>query len=343
MKEVLIVFTFPETHLKIATDDTQFASGHIIRKKSLSHAFPPEILSNIPPERYWQKKSFISFFLKIPPDDIHNFLHDLSHKRNTHRIPFFLKPSKIPPDDTLTLRLRIYNTKDVPPKDTNYALLDRQLFVMLASVFSVIVYRIAVGLAIYQTDSDFIRRNAKLATSVTAAFINLVLIIMFNFVSSVDSLLFFFVFYLGSLLVSLCTLFLGFFLMFICYFSGFSFGVYLFSFRLLFYFSLFSFRFLFVLFSVSLLFLFVLFLVSLWCLVVLFLVSLCCPFVFFLVSIWHLFVIPISLWYFFVFFPVSLWYPFPVLLFFSGFFWNHFHYLLYFHFSRLLPFNLLLL
>lgn len=64
----------------------------------------------------------------------------------------------------------------------SYSVILVMLFVMLASVFSVIVYRIAVGLAIYQTDSDFIRRNAKLATSVTAAFINLVLIIMFNFV-----------------------------------------------------------------------------------------------------------------------------------------------------------------
>lgn len=73
----------------------------------------------------------------------------------------------------------------VPAGDIHTSLIVRQLFVMLASVFSVIVYRIAVGLAIYQTDSDFIRRNAKLATSVTAAFINLVLIIMFNFVSVV--------------------------------------------------------------------------------------------------------------------------------------------------------------
>ncbi|XP_042885220.1 anoctamin-4-like isoform X2 [Penaeus japonicus] len=64
----------------------------------------------------------------------------------------------------------------------SYSVILVMLFVMLASVFSVIVYRIAVGLAIYQTDSDFIRRNAKLATSITAAFINLMLIIVFNFV-----------------------------------------------------------------------------------------------------------------------------------------------------------------
>lgn len=140
MKEVLIVFTFPETHLKIATDNihtslqdishkrnthrirfflklfqkslskihtslqdishkrrpnripfflklprkyfqtifTHFASGNITRKTSLSHARLPEILSNIPPERYRQKKYLSHSLLpetlsKIPLDDTHRF------------------------------------------------------------------------------------------------------------------------------------------------------------------------------------------------------------------------------------------------------------------------------
>ncbi|XP_042204998.1 anoctamin-4-like isoform X1 [Homarus americanus] len=55
------------------------------------------------------------------------------------------------------------------------------LFVVMAAVFSVILYRMAVIIAMYQTTSDLFRRNAKLVTSMTAACLNLMVIIILNF------------------------------------------------------------------------------------------------------------------------------------------------------------------
>lgn len=57
-----------------------------------------------------------------------------------------------------------------------------QLLVVLAAVVSVIMYRMAVAVAMYQTESPLFRRNAKLVTSITAASLNLAIIIVFNFV-----------------------------------------------------------------------------------------------------------------------------------------------------------------
>ncbi|XP_071550215.1 anoctamin-5 isoform X3 [Panulirus ornatus] len=55
------------------------------------------------------------------------------------------------------------------------------LFVVMAAVFGVIIYRMAVAIAMYQTGSDLIRRNAKIVTSMTAACLNLIVIIILNF------------------------------------------------------------------------------------------------------------------------------------------------------------------
>ncbi|XP_064081291.1 anoctamin-5-like isoform X3 [Macrobrachium nipponense] len=55
------------------------------------------------------------------------------------------------------------------------------LFVVLAAVFSVILYRIAVAVSVYKTDNEYIRSNTRLITSITAAFIDLILILILNF------------------------------------------------------------------------------------------------------------------------------------------------------------------
>ncbi|KAK8378725.1 hypothetical protein O3P69_009442 [Scylla paramamosain] len=55
------------------------------------------------------------------------------------------------------------------------------LLVVLAAVVSVIMYRMAIAVAMYKTESPLFRRNAKLVTSITAASLNLVVIIIFNF------------------------------------------------------------------------------------------------------------------------------------------------------------------
>ncbi|XP_068222523.1 anoctamin-5-like isoform X2 [Palaemon carinicauda] len=55
------------------------------------------------------------------------------------------------------------------------------LFVVLAAVFAVTLYRIAVAVSVYKTDNEYIRTNARLITSITAAFINLLLIIILNY------------------------------------------------------------------------------------------------------------------------------------------------------------------
>ena len=58
-----------------------------------------------------------------------------------------------------------------------------QLFVVFAALFSVIMYRMAVAVTMFRYDSEFIKTNAKLVTSITAATINLVIIIIGNIVS----------------------------------------------------------------------------------------------------------------------------------------------------------------
>ncbi|XP_045615890.1 anoctamin-4 isoform X2 [Procambarus clarkii] len=55
------------------------------------------------------------------------------------------------------------------------------LFVVVAAMFSVIIYRMAVVIAMHQTESDLFRRNAKIVTSMTAACLNLMVIIILNY------------------------------------------------------------------------------------------------------------------------------------------------------------------
>ena len=54
---------------------------------------------------------------------------------------------------------------------------------MLAAVVSVMIYRMAVAVVFHNTDTAVIKRNAKFVASITAAMLNLCIIVMFNFVS----------------------------------------------------------------------------------------------------------------------------------------------------------------
>ncbi|CAL4063553.1 unnamed protein product, partial [Meganyctiphanes norvegica] len=56
------------------------------------------------------------------------------------------------------------------------------LFVVAAGVLGVIVYRLLVSVAMYKTENEFFKRNARLVTSMTAATLNLIVIVIFNFV-----------------------------------------------------------------------------------------------------------------------------------------------------------------
>ncbi|KAK8735898.1 hypothetical protein OTU49_005109, partial [Cherax quadricarinatus] len=55
------------------------------------------------------------------------------------------------------------------------------LCIVIAAMFSVILYRMAVVIAMHQTESDLFRRNAKMVTSLTAACLNLMVIIILNY------------------------------------------------------------------------------------------------------------------------------------------------------------------
>lgn len=54
---------------------------------------------------------------------------------------------------------------------------------MIAAVLGVILYRLVVGAVMYKTDSPIVNKHAKLVTSATAATINLLVIILLNYVS----------------------------------------------------------------------------------------------------------------------------------------------------------------
>ena len=54
---------------------------------------------------------------------------------------------------------------------------------MLIAVFAIIMYRIIIVALLYASDDDVIKSNAKLATTATAACINLIVILLFNRVS----------------------------------------------------------------------------------------------------------------------------------------------------------------
>nr|XP_053626544.1 anoctamin-4-like [Cherax quadricarinatus] len=56
------------------------------------------------------------------------------------------------------------------------------LCIVIAAMFSVILYRMAVVIAMHQTESDLFRRNAKMVTSLTAACLNLMVIIILNYI-----------------------------------------------------------------------------------------------------------------------------------------------------------------
>ncbi|XP_076035437.1 anoctamin-5-like [Oratosquilla oratoria] len=55
------------------------------------------------------------------------------------------------------------------------------LFLVIAAVFGVILYRMAVGVTMYQVGSDLFQRNAKLVTSISAATLNLIVILVLNY------------------------------------------------------------------------------------------------------------------------------------------------------------------
>ena len=59
----------------------------------------------------------------------------------------------------------------------------------MAAVFGVIMYRIIVVTVFYASPEELIRRNAKITTTVTAAIINLIAIMLLNRVSSKSVLL----------------------------------------------------------------------------------------------------------------------------------------------------------
>ena len=71
-------------------------------------------------------------------------------------------------------------TRDVV---TLLSLLSLQLSCVLIAVFAIIMYRIIVVALLYASDDDVIKSNAKLATTATAACINLIVILIFNRVS----------------------------------------------------------------------------------------------------------------------------------------------------------------
>ncbi len=51
---------------------------------------------------------------------------------------------------------------------------------MLGAVFGVIMYRIIVVALFYAADDEFVRKNAKIATTATAACISLFIIVLLN-------------------------------------------------------------------------------------------------------------------------------------------------------------------
>ena len=63
------------------------------------------------------------------------------------------------------------------------ALARAQVSCVLIAVFAIIMYRIIIVALLYASDDDVIKSNAKLATTATAACINLIVILLFNRVS----------------------------------------------------------------------------------------------------------------------------------------------------------------
>ena len=55
-----------------------------------------------------------------------------------------------------------------------------QITCVLVAVFGIIMYRIAVVAVLYAAPNDYVRSNAKVATSATAACLNLIVILVLN-------------------------------------------------------------------------------------------------------------------------------------------------------------------
>lgn len=64
-----------------------------------------------------------------------------------------------------------------------------QIACVVAAVFGVIMYRIIVVALFYASSDEIVRRNAKIATTVTAAIINLIIIMILNRVSATSAVL----------------------------------------------------------------------------------------------------------------------------------------------------------
>lgn len=54
---------------------------------------------------------------------------------------------------------------------------------MISAVLSVMLYRMAIGITFHKLSGTIFQRNAKFVASITAAMLNLFLIVLFNFVS----------------------------------------------------------------------------------------------------------------------------------------------------------------
>ena len=55
-----------------------------------------------------------------------------------------------------------------------------QISCVLVAVFGIIMYRIVIVAVLYAAPNDYVRSNAKIATSATAACLNLIIILLLN-------------------------------------------------------------------------------------------------------------------------------------------------------------------